>query len=123
MEHDIVEMYLAELVDSVDADIRRYCNRIEESKKDIVKNEEYIKKEKEKNSLLFDLYRNKLTNSYFIDDRHNGITKENREWCKENFGYKPMHLSIDHNILILFKCDEDLIAYKLKFEGETKSGT
>lgn len=116
MEHDLIATYLKEKISFAHSRINNYIKDIKELEEEISSPVEFLD--------------NEYTKSYFVcKSAMDKIPEEKNIWCKDNIGYLPICLFVEpHNsdeyrmddrhkrkMVVLFKCDEDLTAYKLNF--------
>jgi hypothetical protein len=116
MEHDLIQIILNEKITEGRLVLERY--------------QEEVKCAEDKISLPIEFRDNGYTNSYFVcESNSEKIPVIETLWCETNIGYSPICLFIERwgkrdsrhsdsdyrRMIVLFKNDEDLIAYKLQF--------
>lgn len=115
MEHDLIRVILGEKIDKVQRRIDSHLNDIKQLEDSIAFPREF-----------FD---NGNTKSYFVcQSEQELMQKDEKQWCVDNLGYSPICLFVekrdsgDHSgcdkllkMVVLFKDDADLAAYKLRF--------
>lgn len=114
MEHDLISTYLSEILGEADRNINHHHKDIKIIEQEV--------------SIHRDFYTSGYTKSYIVcKSTEEKLDSEKSKWCELNIDYIPLCMFVekDHNdgysqprelkMVVLFKCDEDLTAYKLKF--------
>lgn len=113
MEHDLIRSILSDKIDGVQSRIDSYRDSITKLEEDIALSREFLD--------------NGNTKSYFVCRAEVEMMGSDRvRWCEANLGYSPVcmfvekHTSSDSRssnkrMVVLFKDDADLSAYKLMF--------
>lgn len=113
MEHDLIRDILREKIEVVQKRIDGYRNHIENLEDSV--------------TLSRDFYDNGNTKVYFVCQSSNEkMAVKEDEWCEENLGYTPICLFVEggggrssgevlRRMVVLFRDEEDLSAYKLMF--------
>ena len=115
MEHDLIRVILSEKIDKVQRRIDSHLDDIKQLEGSIALSREF-----------FD---NGSTNSYFVCRSEQALMqKDENRWCIDNLGYSPICLFTEKRdahhrhhqpdllrMVVLFKDDADLAAYKLRF--------